>query len=88
MRKVGVSKGSLVPSPIPGSTSETGAGEAMKRTGSGGAGTGMAGIVHVCQEQAYEVQGRAYRQLYQREKTRQFSGMMEAYPIRRRAQCV
>ncbi|PQE16152.1 multidomain presynaptic cytomatrix related protein [Rutstroemia sp. NJR-2017a BVV2] len=38
MRKVGVSKGSLAPSPIPGSTSETGAGEAMKRTGSGGAG--------------------------------------------------
>ncbi|PQE10666.1 multidomain presynaptic cytomatrix related protein [Rutstroemia sp. NJR-2017a BBW] len=38
MRKVGVSKGSLAPSPIPGSTSETVAGEAMKRTGSGGAG--------------------------------------------------
>jgi hypothetical protein len=36
MRKVGVSKGSAAPSPIPGSTSESAGGEAMRRTGSGG----------------------------------------------------
>ncbi|ESZ93374.1 hypothetical protein SBOR_6251 [Sclerotinia borealis F-4128] len=38
MRKVTVSKGSLAPSPVPGSTSETVGGEGMKRTGSGGGG--------------------------------------------------
>ncbi|KAI9640456.1 hypothetical protein NHQ30_011202 [Ciborinia camelliae] len=38
MRKVTVSKGSLAPSPVPGSTSETAGGEGMKRTGSGGGG--------------------------------------------------
>ncbi|APA15790.1 hypothetical protein SS1G_09359 [Sclerotinia sclerotiorum 1980 UF-70] len=38
MRKVTVSKGSLAPSPVPGSTSETTGGEGMKRTGSGGGG--------------------------------------------------
>ncbi|KAH8802669.1 hypothetical protein F5884DRAFT_802672 [Xylogone sp. PMI_703] len=38
MRKVGVSKGSTAASPIPGSTSETAGGEAMRRTGSGGGG--------------------------------------------------
>jgi hypothetical protein len=37
MRKVGVSKGSAAPSPVPGSTSESAGGEAMRRTGSGGA---------------------------------------------------
>jgi hypothetical protein len=38
MRKVGVSKGSAAPSPVPGSTSESAGGEAMRRTGSGGGG--------------------------------------------------
>ncbi|QSZ32410.1 hypothetical protein DSL72_001984 [Monilinia vaccinii-corymbosi] len=38
MRKATVSKGSLAPSPVPGSTSETGVGEAIKRTGSGSGG--------------------------------------------------
>lgn len=36
MRKVGVSKGSAAPSPVPGSTSESAGGELMRRTGSGG----------------------------------------------------
>jgi hypothetical protein len=36
MRKVGAVKGSAAPSPVPGSTSESGGGEAMRRTGSGG----------------------------------------------------
>ncbi|TVY44966.1 Autophagy-related protein [Lachnellula occidentalis] len=38
MRKVGVSKGSAAPSPVPGSTSENVGGEMMRKTGSGGAG--------------------------------------------------
>ncbi|RFU27056.1 hypothetical protein B7463_g9278, partial [Scytalidium lignicola] len=38
MRKVGASKGSTAPSPIPGSTSENAGGEVMRRTGSGGGG--------------------------------------------------
>ncbi|TVY33140.1 Autophagy-related protein [Lachnellula subtilissima] len=38
MRKVGVSKGSSAPSPVPGSTSENVGGEMMRKTGSGGAG--------------------------------------------------
>ncbi|KAH8774931.1 hypothetical protein BGZ57DRAFT_926569 [Hyaloscypha finlandica] len=42
MRKVGVSKGSAAPSPIPGSTSESAGGEAMRRTGSGGGGPRLA----------------------------------------------
>jgi hypothetical protein len=38
MRKVGAVKGSSAPSPVPGSTSESGGGDAMRRTGSGGGG--------------------------------------------------
>ncbi|KAH6671675.1 hypothetical protein B0J14DRAFT_594167 [Halenospora varia] len=38
MRKVGASKGSAAPSPVPGSTSENAGGEMMRRTGSGGGG--------------------------------------------------
>jgi hypothetical protein len=38
MRKVGTTKGSAAPSPVPGSTSESAGGEAMRRTGSGGGG--------------------------------------------------
>lgn len=38
MRKVGVSKGSAAPSPVPWNTSESAGGEGMKRTGSGGGG--------------------------------------------------
>ncbi|KAL2074000.1 hypothetical protein VTL71DRAFT_7778 [Oculimacula yallundae] len=38
MRKVGVSKGSAAPSPVPWNNSESGGGEGMRRTGSGGGG--------------------------------------------------
>ncbi|EHK96444.1 hypothetical protein M7I_7838 [Glarea lozoyensis 74030] len=38
MRKVGASKGSAAPSPVPGSTYETSGGELMGRTNSGGGG--------------------------------------------------
>ncbi|EKD16757.1 uncharacterized protein L3040_006259 [Drepanopeziza brunnea f. sp. 'multigermtubi'] len=38
IRKVGVSKGSAAPSPVPWNTSESAGGEGMKRTGSGGGG--------------------------------------------------
>ncbi|KAN0106082.1 hypothetical protein V8E51_008958 [Hyaloscypha variabilis] len=42
MRKVGTTKGSAAPSPVPGSTSESAGGEAMRRTGSGGGGPRIA----------------------------------------------
>ncbi|CZT06526.1 related to Autophagy-related protein 29 [Rhynchosporium agropyri] len=42
MRKVGVSKGSAAPSPVPWNNSESGGGEGMRRTGSGGGGPRVA----------------------------------------------